>query len=385
MGPLQGFKIVEVAGIGPGQLCGMLLADMGAQLIRIDRPLDGDLGLSLPVKFNIMNRSRPTLAVDLKTTDGVELVLRLCDDADAIFEGYRPGVMERLGLGPSDCMARNERLVYGRMTGWGQDGPLADSVGHDTNYIALSGALGSIGEQGRPPPIPLNLIGDAGGGALYLAMGMLAAMLETTKSGKGQVVDAAIVDGVASMMTMYYGLMAGGIWQDFRQSNLLDGNAPFVMNYETKDGKYFSVCTIENRFFRALLASMEITDIDASDQHKVESWPEQKKIMAARFLEKTRDEWADIFEGTDSCAAPILSIAEVPNHVHSEARNTYVTVDGIKQPGPAPRFSRTNSEIKHGPTVPGDRDYEALSDWGLDDKEIRRLMEEGILRSKSVV
>jgi len=383
VGPLQGFKIVEIAGIGPGQLCGMLLADMGAQVIRVDRPVDGDLGLGVPVKYDLMNRSRPTIAVDLKTEKGIELVLRLCESADALFEGYRPGVMERLGLGPTDCMVKNERLVYGRMTGWGQDGPLADSVGHDTNYIALSGALGSIGESDRPPPIPLNLIGDFGGGAMYLAMGMLAAMLEATRSGKGQVVDAAMVDGVASMMTMYYGLMAGGMWKDARQSNILDGNAPFVMNYETSDGKYVAVCAIENRFFNTLLRSMDISDIDASDQHKMASWPEHRAIFAKRFSEKTRDEWADILEGTDSCAAPVLSLSEAPRHVHGEERNTYVTVDGIIQPGPAPRFSRTNSEIKHGPTVPGDRDHEALSDWGLDDKEISRLMEDGILRSKS--
>ena len=383
MGPLHGFKIVEIAGIGPGQLCGMLLADMGAQVIRVDRPVVGDLGLSMPAKYDIMNRSRPTLAVDFKTREGVELVLRLCEDADALFEGYRPGVMERLGLGPSNCMAKNERLVYGRMTGWGQEGPLADSVGHDTNYIALAGALNSMGDKDRPPPIPLNLVGDFGGGALYLAMGMLAAMLEATRSGKGQVVDAAMVDGVASMMTMFYGLMAGGMWTDSRQSNLLDGAAPFARNYETKDGKYVAVCAIENRFYRALLDTMEITNIDASDQHKTKNWVEHEVVFAARFKEKTRDEWADILEGTDSCAAPVLSITEAPQHVHSEARKTYVTINGIKQPGPAPRFSRTQSEIKHGPTVPGERDHQALSDWGLSDAEIDRLLKDGILRSKS--
>ena len=383
MGPLHGFKIVEIAGIGPGQLCGMLLADMGAQLIRIDRPVTGDLGMPMPAKYDIMNRNRPTLAVDLKSKEGVELVLRLCEDADALFEGFRPGVMERAGLGPADCMARNERLVYGRMTGWGQHGPLADSVGHDTNYIALAGALGAMGDKDRPPPVPLNLVGDFGGGALYLAVGMLAAMLETSKSGKGQVVDAAMVDGVASMMTMFYGLIAGGMWNDSRQSNLFDGAAPFAKNYETKDGKYVSVCAIENRFFRAFLESMQISEIDAKDQHKVGQWTEQEAIIAARFRERTRDEWSDILEGTDSCAAPVLSITEAPQHIHSEARKTYVTVDGIKQPGPAPRFSRTPSEIKHGPTVPGERDREALSEWGLSNAEIDRLLKEGILRSKT--
>lgn len=384
MGPLHGFKIVEIAGIGPGQLCGMLLADMGAQLIRVDRPVDDDPGVNLPAKYDIMNRSRPTLAVDLKCEDGVEFVLRLCEDADALFEGFRPGVMERLGMGPTDCMAKNERLVYGRMTGWGQHGPLADSVGHDTNYIALAGALGSIGDKDRPPPTPLNLIGDFGGGALYLAMGMLAAMLEASKSGKGQVVDAAMVDGVASMMTLFYGLLAGGMWSDSRQSNLLDGAAPFARSYETSDGKYIAVCAIENRFYKALLESLQITGIDPSDQYEREHWPEQVAIFAGTFRSKTRDEWSDILEGTDSCAAPVLSMTEAPQHEHSKARNTYVMVDGIQQPGPAPRFSRTPSEIRHGPTVPGERDRHALSEWGLSDAEIDRLLKDGVLQSKSV-
>ena len=383
MGPLHGFKIVEIAGIGPGQLCGMLLADMGAQLVRVDRPADGDLGLPMPAEYDIMNRSRPTLAVDLKSRKGSDLVLRLCEDADALFEGFRPGVMERLGLGPAECMAKNQRLVYGRMTGWGQHGPLADTAGHDTNYIAIAGALHAIGEKDRPPPLPLNLVGDFGGGALYLAVGMLAAMLEATRSGKGQVVDAAMVDGVASMMTLFYGLLAGGMWRDRRQSNLLDGAAPFARNYETGDGRFFSVCAIENRFFRALLDAMEIEDIEPGDQHQADRWAEHAAIFAKRFREKTRDEWSAIFEGTDSCAAPVLSIAEAPEHAHSEERKTYVTVDGIRQPGPAPRFSRTPSEIKHGPTVPGERDREALSGWGLSDTEINRLLQDGTLHSKS--
>lgn len=282
-------------------------------------------------------------------------------------------------MGPTDCMAKNERLVYGRMTGWGQHGPLADSVGHDTNYIALAGALGSIGDKDRPPPTPLNLIGDFGGGALYLAMGMLAAMLEASKSGRGQVVDAAMVDGVASMMTLFYGLMAGGMWTDSRRSNLLDGAAPFVKNYETSDGQYIAVCAIENRFYEALLNSLEITDIEPSDQHERPLWSKHEAIFARTFKSKTRDEWSDIFDGTDSCATPVLSITEAPQHEHSKARNTYVTVDGIQQPGPAPRFSRTRSEIRHGPTVPGERDRQALSEWGLSGAEIDRLLKDGIL------
>ncbi|MGI9201065.1 MAG: CaiB/BaiF CoA transferase family protein [Woeseiaceae bacterium] len=374
MGPLNGFKIVEVAGIGPGQFCGMLLADMGAQVIRVDRHETGDLGIPIPAKYNLMNRSRPTIAVDLKSEEGVELVLRLCEDADAIFEGYRPGVTEKLGIGPADCMARNRRIVYGRMTGFGQDGPLADSVGHDPNYIALAGALHAIGDSDRPPPVPLNLIGDLGGGGVYLAMGMLAAMLEASKSGMGQVVDAAMVDGVASMMTMFYGLMAGGMWQDERQSNLLDGKAPFVRNYETSDGKFMAVCAIERRFYQALLEALGIMEIDAADQYQQARWPEHESIFAKTFKSKTRDEWSDLLEGTDACAAPILSLAEAPKHAHNQSRKTYVNVDGIQQPGPAPRFSRTQSNIQNPPNEMGEGAKEALSKWGLSDEEISRFL-----------
>lgn len=383
MGPLQGFKIVEIAGIGPGQYCGMLLADMGAQVIRVDRHEQGDLGIPIPARLNLMNRSRPTIAVDLKTKEGVELVLRLCEDADAVFEGFRPGVTEKLGLGPADCMARNKRLVYGRMTGFGQDGPLSDSVGHDPNYIALAGALHAIGDQDRPPPVPLNLIGDLGGGGVFLAMGMLAAMLEASKSGQGQVVDAAIVDGAASMMTMFYGLLAGGMWRDERQSNLLDSHAPFVKNYETSDGKFIAVCAIERRFYAALISALDISDIDANDQYRQEQWAKHEAIFAATFKTKTRDEWSDILEGTDACAAPILSMSEAPKHVHNEARKTFVNVDGIRQPAPAPRFSRTKSAIQQPPSEPGSEDYNALSNWGLSDAEVAKFLESGAIRSRS--
>lgn len=369
MGPLHGFKIVEIAGIGPGQFCGMLLADMGAQLIRIDRESEADLGIGIPTKFNLMNRSRPTIAVDLKRKEGVELVLRLCEDADAMFEGFRPGVMERLGLGPQECMRLNERLVYGRMTGWGQSGPLANSVGHDTNYIALAGALHSIGNDDRPPPVPLNLIGDFGGGGVYLAMGMVAAMLEASRSGKGQIVDAAMVDGVASMMTMFYGMLAGGMWKDARQSNILDGGMPFVRTYETKDEKYVAVCAIERRFFRVLLDVLEINDIDPVDQYDSSKWAEHEKIFEELFRTKSRDEWSDVLEGTDACFAPVLSLTEAPQHAHNEMRKTFVSVDGVLQPGPAPRFSRTNSEIQNPPNEPGENDRQILVDWGLSEAD----------------
>ena len=374
MGPLQGFKIVEIAGIGPTQLCGMLLADMGAQLIRVCRPSGVDAFGELDPRHNLMNRGRHTVVADLKSQKGVDLVLRLCEDADAIFEGFRPGVMERVGLGPEACQARNERLVYGRMTGWGQDGPLANAVGHDTNYIALAGALHGIGDRDRPPPVPLNLVGDFGGGALYLAMGILAAMLESQKSGKGQVVDAAMVDGAASMLTMFYGLMAAGAWRDRRQSNFLDGAAPFARVYTTADYKYVSVCAIEPEFFGALLDALGIEDIKVADQWRVEDWPRQESIFAATFAEKTRDEWDQILTGTDACAAPVLSLVEAPRHRHNEARGTFVEIDGIEQPGPAPRFSRTPSEIAHGPEDPGAKQREALSAWGLSDEEIRVLI-----------
>jgi len=365
MGPLQGFRVIEVGGIGPAQLCGMLLADMGADVLRIERSDDPDLGVGVPVRFNLMNRGRPAVALDIRTAEGRDAVLRLCERADALFEGFRPGVMERLGLGPDACMARNGRLVYGRMTGWGQEGPLAQSAGHDTNYVSLTGALHAIGDADRPPPVPLNLIGDFGGGALYLAMGLLAAMLEATRSGKGQVVDAAMVDGVASMMTLFYGLMAGGLWSDQRHGNLLDGAAPFVANYETSDGGYVSVSAIENRFFRALLDRLGIEDIDPADQFRVDRWPEHRRILGATFRLRTRDEWSRLVEQSDACCAPILSLAEAPDHPHNVARGTFVTVDGIRQPGPAPRFSRTPSGIRHGPRSAAETPENVLAAWGI--------------------
>lgn len=379
MGPLHGFKIIEIAGIGPGQFCGMLLADMGAQLIRVDRISDADLGIPLPEKFNLMNRSRPSIAVDLKHSDGVELVLRLCEGADALFEGFRPGVMERLGLGPKECTARNKRLVYGRMTGWGQSGPLAGSVGHDGNYIGLAGPLSAIGANDGQPVIPLNLVADFGGGGLYLAMGILAAMLEAGKSGEGQVVDAAMVDGAASLMTLFYGLSAGGMWCEDRESNILDGGAPFYRTYATNDNKSIVVCAIERRFFRALLKALSIDDIDPKDQFDTDKWREHAARFEAVFLTKTRDAWSSSLEGSDACFAPVLSMTEAPAHPHNKARKTFVEVDGIVQPGPAPRFSRTGSEIKGPPTEPGTANKTALAEWGVPVDEIERLEKAGAI------
>ena len=376
MGPLQGYRIIEIAGIGPGQFCGMLLADMGARVIRIDRPESGDLGVAMPAQFNLMNRSRPTMAVNLKQRDAVEFVLRLCRGADALFEGFRPGVMERLGLGPAECMACNQRLVYGRITGWGQEGPLAGVVGHDTNYIALAGVLGAMGDRDRPPPVPLNLVGDFGGG-LYLALGMLAALLETNRSGQGQVVDAAMVDGAASMMTMFHGMLAAGLWIDRRQANLFDGSAPFVRSYETSDGRYVAICAIERRFFAALIEALDTDAIDPADQYNVKAWPEHHAVLEKRFKTRTREEWTSVLEGTDACFAPVLSLAEAPRHPHNQARQSYVTVDDILQPAPAPRFSRTPSQIQSPPSEPDRNPRESLSEWGLNDAEIDRLLELG--------
>ena len=373
MGPLKGFKVVEIAGIGPGQFCGMLLADMGAQLIRVERKDDADLGIGMPQKFNLMNRSRPAIGVDLKCEAGVQLVLRLCDDADALFEGFRPGVMERLGLGPDDCMARNARLVYGRMTGWGQSGLLANAVGHDGNYASLAGVIATIGERDGPPSIPLNLTADFGGGGAYLALGLLAALLETGRSGNGQVVDAAMVDGAASLMTMFYGLHAGGFWQDQRGSNILDGAAPFYRAYRTSDEQYVIVCAIERRFFKAMIELLGIDDIDLNEQHDKSKWPQQIERLETIFAGKTRDEWCALLEGTDACFAPVLSLMEAPQHAHNIARSTFVDVEGVIQPAPAPRFSRTASEISQAPTGVRPDIRTVLIDWGLSESEVNDL------------
>ena len=378
MGPLQGFKIIEIAGIGPTQLTGMLLADMGAQIIRVGRPVGSDPGVEIPARFNLMNRSRPTIAVDLKRPEGVALILRLCARADALFEGFRPGAMERLGLGPDTCLAKNPRLVYGRMTGWGQEGPLAQSAGHDANYIALTGVLASIGERGGDPVYPLNLIGDFGGGGVFLALGLLAGLLETSRSGHGQVVDAAMVDGAASMMTLFYGLMAAGMWREERGSNVIDGGAPFVHVYRTKDDKHVVISPLEGRFYEELLARINV-DIDPGEQVHPQHWAAHEQKLRDVFLTKSRDEWCDLLEGTDTCFAPVLSLSEAAAHPHNVARGTYVEVDGIVQPGPAPRFSRTPAEIQGAPQELGEGTEPALLAWGISEPEIQQLVGDGIV------
>jgi len=373
MGPLKGFKIIEIAGIGPGQFAGMLLADMGASVVRIERPVKSETVFAAHARFNIMNRSRPIVGVDLKSPRGVELVLDLCEDADAIFEGFRPGVMERLGLGPEACMARNPKLVYGRMTGWGQQGPLADTVGHDANFIALSGVYAGIGEKGGKPVYPLNLVGDMGGGGAYLVIGMLSALLEASRSGRGQVIDASMVDGSASQMASIWGFRAAGAWKDERGSNILDGGAPFYTAYRTKDNLHIAVAPIENRFYRNLLDVLGLDDIDPARQHDESQWDDLRQKIQTVFETRTRDEWCETLEGTETCCTPILNMSEVTYHPHNVSRETFVSVDGITQPAPAPRFSRTESKIG-SPAGPARDDLQrVLKDWGASAETLAKL------------
>ncbi|HYM03025.1 MAG TPA: CaiB/BaiF CoA-transferase family protein [Stellaceae bacterium] len=379
MGPLAGLKIVEMAGIGPAPMCAMLMADLGATVLRIDRQQPSGLGLPSQTRFNLMNRSRHAIAVDLKRPEGVQLVLRLVGAADAIIEGFRPGVMERLGLGPDACLARNPKLVFGRMTGWGQEGPLAQAAGHDLNYIALAGVAHSIGRAGQPPTPPLNLIGDFGGGALYLAFGVACALLEAQRSGKGQVVDAAMVDGAASLMTLFYALYAAGNFTLTRGENVLDSGAFFYDVYECADGKFISLASIEDKFLEEFLGRMEIDPRDMPPKMERRRWPEAKAKLAARFKTRTRDEWCRTLEGTDACFAPVLSLAEAPTHPHNLARGTFVEVDGVVQPAPAPRFSRTPAGKPTPPEEPGARGNASLSQWGFGEAEIAALKRSGVL------
>jgi alpha-methylacyl-CoA racemase len=370
MGPLQGFRIVEIAGIGPGPFCGMLLADMGADMVRIARPGGPGPGPGVPDEHNVLLRGRPSIEIDLKTAAGRSLVLQLCKKADALYEGFRPGVMEALGLGPDDCMRANPKLVYGRITGWGQAGPLAQTAGHDGNYASLAGALGAIGSRGGPPAVPLNLIADYGGGGAYLAIGILAALLEAGRSGNGQVVDAAMVDGAASLMSFFYGLFAGGLWQDRRGSNMLDGSAPFYRPYETQDGKYVFVAALEPKFYAQLLERTGITDLDPAAQFDPSTWARQQDRLSSVFAERTREAWSERFSGADACVSPVLSLQEAPRHPHNEARRTFVEIDGVVQPAPAPRFSRTPGEATRGESRSADAIGDTLRAWGLEPADV---------------
>ena len=379
MGPLTGVKVVEIAGIGPGPFCAMMLSDMGAEVLRVDRTEATDLGVRNDPKYNLLNRGRRSIAVNLKSPEGVAAVKRLVQRADALIEGFRPGVMERLGLGPDICLGLNPKLVYGRMTGFGQDGPMAKAAGHDINYIAMTGALHSIGRQGGAPVPPLNLVGDFGGGALYLAFGVVCALLEAGKSGKGQVVDAAMVDGAASLMTGIYGLRAAGVWNDNRGENILDTGAPFYDVYETRDGKHVSIGSIEGRFYQELLQLAGLDKEPLAKQHDRKAWPVTKARFAEVFKQKTRDEWCKLMEGTDVCFAPVLSMAEAPKHPHNQVRGTFVEVDGVVQPGPAPRFSRSKPKIQRGPARSGEHTEAALADWGFSKAEIAALQKAGAI------
>lgn len=370
MGPLKGVKIIEVGGIGPGPFCAMMLSDMGADVIRVNRR--GDPG-RYESKYETLHRGRPAIGVDLKKPEGVELLLRLVEKADALQEGFRPGVMEKLGLGPEICLKRNPKLVYGRMTGWGQEGPLSQASGHDINYIALTGALYSIGRPDQNPVPPLNLVGDFGGGGMLLAFGMACALFETRGSGMGQVIDAAMVDGAASLMTMFYGLRAAGLWTDERASNFLDSGAHFYDTYETADGQWVSVGSIEPQFYQLLLRHSGIDDLGFQDQNDRDRWPGFKKKMTEIFKTKTRKEWCEIMEGTDVCFGPVLTMGEALEHPHNVARRTFVNIGEVPQPAPAPRFSRTRPEIR-GPALVGPEHTEAaLLDWGIPGDDIERL------------
>jgi alpha-methylacyl-CoA racemase len=380
MGPLTGFRILEIAGLGPAPFCAMLLSDLGAEVVRIDRPGPPGRGvldaLDADPRLDLLQRGRRSLAVDLKHPNGAETVLRLAERSDALIEGFRPGVAERLGIGPEACLARNPRLVYGRMTGWGQEGPLASAVGHDIDYIALSGALHAIGRAGERPVPPLNLVGDFGGGALYLAVGILSALLEAFRSGKGQVVDAAMVDGAASLLTMFYGMAAAGTWFDKSGVNLLDGGAPFYDVYETADGKYLAVGALEPRFYAELLRLTGLDTPETPDlpaQIDIVRWPELRQRFTDLFRQRTRDEWCALLEGTEACVAPVLSLSEAPRHPHMAARKTFVEVAGVTQPAPAPRFSRTPGAIQGPPEPPGASTDEVLAEWGFTAEEIERL------------
>ena len=371
MGPLTGVRIIEMAGIGPGPFCGMMLSDMGAEVIRVDRKCAVDLGVEMPRQFNVLNRGRRSIALDLKTPEGIVAVKRIATKCDALIEGFRPGVMERLGLSPDELLRCNSRLVYGRVTGWGQTGPVASAAGHDINYISLTGMLHAIGRSGPPSP-PLNLVGDFGGGAMYLAFGVVCALLEARSSGKGQVVDAAMVDGAASLGAAIFGLRAAGIWNENRADNILDSGAPWYDVYETGDGKYISIGSIEERFFNLLLEKLDLRAPELRNRDR-SNWPRLRTVLTDAFRTRTRADWCKLMEGSDICFAPVLTMDEAPAHPHMQDRGVFCEIDGVVQPGPAPRFSRTKPEVRSAPSVVGEHTDEILAEFGFSDEEIGRL------------
>ena len=369
MGPLTGIRVVEMAGIGPGPFTAMMLSDLGAEVIRVDRLSHKGIGH----RANVLNRGRKSIAVDLKNPRGVETTLRLIRQADVVLEGFRPGVMERLGLGPEKCLSVNPRLIFGRMTGWGQTGPLSQAAGHDINYISIAGALGAMGYADRPPAPPLNLVGDFGGGAMYLLTGILAALVERATSEQGQIIDAAMSDGTASLLSPFFGLMAMNMWTTDRFSNRLDGGAFYYGSYECSDGRYISIGSLEPQFYALLLGKAEITDPEFQEQLDEAAWPAKREKLTQLFKTKTRQQWCDIMEGTDVCFAPVLDLKEAPNHPHNIDRKTFVEFDGVVQPAPAPRFSRTQGEIQGPAAMAGEHTREVLSAWNFSDQEIGEL------------
>lgn len=378
-GPLAGIKVVELAGIGPGPFCAMLLADLGATVIRVDRKQPVKLGIERPLKYNTLLRNRGCVALDLKDPRAIEVVLQMVEQADALIEGFRPGVTERLGLGPDTCLARNSRLAYGRLTGWGQTGPMAPWAGHDVNYIALTGVLNAIGREGQAPTIPLNLIGDYAGGSMYLAVGLLAAILHARQSGQGQVVDAAIVDGATHLASTFFGMLAGGIWKGPRGTNITDTGSHFYDCYECSDGKWIAVGPIEEKFFGELLRLIEVDPAELGSQMSREKWVHAKRVLARKFRSRTRDDWAARLEHSDACVSPVLSFEEAPQHEHLKARATFVEIDGIVQPAPAPRFSRTTTALPTAPREMGaDQNNDVLRHWFSEEK-IMSLREQGLI------
>jgi alpha-methylacyl-CoA racemase len=372
-GPLSGLKVVELAGIGPGPYAAMLLADMGAEVVRVERP--GRQGSSVPPEQDVLRRNRRSVVLDLRDPRGVRAVLQLVAQADVLLEGFRPGVTERLGLGPEDCWAANPRLVYGRMTGWGQEGPLAAAAGHDIGYIAVTGALHAMGRADGPPIPPVNLVGDFGGGSMFLVTGVLAACWEAARSGRGQVVDAAIVDGASSLTGLLHGMMATGLWRDRRGANMLDGGMPWYDTYATSDGQWMAVGALEPQFYDELVRLLEL-DPAVADRSDPARWPGIRSALEAAFASRTRDEWAEVFEGTDACVAPVLSLREAADHPHLAKRETFVEVGGVVQPAPAPRFSRTSSALPDAPPAIGQDTRDILTAWGVED--VAGLIDDGV-------
>jgi alpha-methylacyl-CoA racemase len=378
MGPLEGIRVLEFEAIGPGPFAGMLLADLGADVLVLDRPADADLGLKRERWYDVMMRGKRSVTLDLKSPTARDAVFALLEKADALIEGFRPGVMERLGLGPEAALARNPKLVYGRMTGWGQDGPLAARAGHDINYIALAGVLHAFGRRGEAPVPPLNLVGDFGGGGMLLALGIACALLEAGRSGKGQVVDAAMVEGASLLAAMFSGFLAAKNWSEERGVNILDTGAPWYDVYETRDGKYVSIGSIEAKFYADLLSRLNLRSEDLPGQYERARWPELRAAFAGAFKKKTRDEWSRVFEGSDACFAPVLSFSEARRHPHNLSRKAFIELAGVEQPAPAPRFSRTPGAARGAPPERGEGGAAALADLGFSAAEVERLRSRGL-------